>query len=142
MANAPLYYRTTTTPVTNNSYADPDNLPAAQKLLFTPPNDLLSGIDEHYKNNIVRKIPPKSGARKIIQTDEGFAGWLITISGNYIVLSGASATKLHAFRKLVQLDTTHKFGIFGIKYPNGPSYLNIDPTTTKGLMIDSTQGKH
>jgi len=140
MANAMLYYRTLTTDVV--TIPDPNNLPAAQKLLFTPPDDLAAGIDETWDNNIVRKVPPKPSGRKLIQTDEGFSGWILTISGNYLVDSGDSATKLHNFRKVPQADLIHELGVFGILYPNGPSYLNIDPSTTKGLMIQNSRGKH
>jgi len=140
MANALLYYRTPTT--TKALVPDPTNLPAAQQLLFTPPDDLASGIEETWDNNIVRKVPPKPSGRKLIQTDEGFSGWSLTISGNYIVDSGDSATKIHDFRKLAQADSVHELGVFGIQYPNGPAYLNIDPDDTLGLMIVSTIGKH
>ncbi len=140
MANALLFYRTETTKQTD--VADPNNLPSGQKLLFTPPDDLTSGIEEIWNNNIVRKVPIKPSGRKIIQTDEGFNGWQFTISGNYIVSSGDSATKIHEFRKLAQADLFHVLGVFGILYPSGPAYLQIDPDDTKGLMIQDTRGKH
>lgn len=140
MANALLFYRTPTSDQTITP--NPEDLPAAQKLLFTPPNDLVNGIEETWNNNIVKKVPPKPSGRKLIQTDEGFSGWQLIISGNYIVDSGDSATKLHDFRKLAQADSFHVLGVFGILYPNGPSYLNIDPDDTLGLMIQDTRGKH
>jgi len=140
MANALLFYRTPTTKTTQ--VANPANLPAAQKLSFTPPNDLASGIEEDWTNNIVRKVPPKPSGRKLIQTDEGFSGWVLTISGNYLIANGDSATKIFNFRKLPQADSFHTLGVFGIVYPNGPTYLNIDPNTTKGLMIQNTRGRH
>ena len=140
MTNALLFYRTPSTKQTD--VADPNNLPAAQKLLFTPPDDLTSGIEEVWNNNIVKKVPPKPSGRKLIQTDEGFSGWQLTISGNYIVSSGDAATKIHDFRKLAQADSFHVLGVFGILYPNGPAYLNIDPDDTQGLMIQDTRGKH
>ena len=140
MANALLFYRTPTTQI--SQVPDPANLPAAQKLLFTPPDDLASGIEEDWTNNIVRKVPPKPSGRKLIQTDEGFSGWILTISGNYLIASAGSATKIFDFRKLPQADSIHTLGVFGIVYPNGPSYLNIDPNTTKGLMIQNTRGRH
>ncbi len=141
MANAMLFYRTAaslqaTTP-------DPDDLPNEQKLLFTPPDDLASGIDEFYENNIVRKIPPKPSGRKLIQTDEGFKGWVLTLSGNYIIESNIqSADKLFDFIVLPQAIDELSFGVFGISYPNGPAYLNIDPDDTLGLMLMSRRGKH
>jgi len=140
LANALLFYRTPSTKQTD--VADPLSLPAAQKLLFTPPDDLVNGIEETWNNNIVKKVPPKPSGRKLIQTDEGFSGWQLTISGNYIVDGGDSATKIHDFRKLAQADLFHVLGVFGILYPNGPSYLNIDPDDTQGLMIQDTRGKH
>ena len=140
MANAFLYYRTPTTRTID--IADPINLPPAQKLTFTPPDDHANGIDEEWTNNIARKIPAKPKGRKILQNDQGVSGWNFTISGYWTVGLGDSETKLHNFRKLAQEDSYHEFGVFGLQYPNGPAYLNIDPTNTKGLMITGTRGKH
>jgi len=141
MANAMLFYRTAST--LQGAIPDPVNLPAGQKLLFTPPSDLASGIDEAYDNNIVRKVPPKPSGRKLIQTDEGFSGWLLTLSGNYVIESNVeSATKLFDFLKLPQGINELLFGVFGILYPNGPNYLNIDPDSTRGLMLVNRRGKH
>jgi len=141
MANAMLFYRTAST--LQAAINNPDNLPAAQKLLFSPPDDLASGIDEAYDNNIVRKVPPKPSGRKLIQTDEGFSGWLLTLSGNYIIDSNLqSATKLFDFLVLPQAISDLQFGVFGISYPNGPNYLNIDPDGTSGLMLVNRRGKH
>ena len=139
MANALLFYRTLTTDKT--TVPDPNDLPDEQKFLFTPPDDLTSGIDESWDNNIVRKVPTQPGGRKLIQTDEGFKGWIITLSGNYIVGS-SNQDKLFDFTKLVQSDSFHELGNFGILYPNGPNYLNIDPDDEKGLMIMNRTGKH
>ena len=141
MANAILFYRTPST--LQAAVPDPNSLPAGQKLLFTPPNDLASGIDEDHENNIVRKIPPKPSGRRIIQTDEGFKGWILTLSGNYIIESNVeSADKLFAFINVIQGIAELPFGVFGISYPNGPTYLNIDPDSTKGLMVMRRSGKH
>jgi len=138
LANAILYFRTVATLLTPIA-----SLPAAQRLEFTPPNDLASGIDEEHENNIVRKVPPKPSGRRIIQTDEGFSGWILTLSGNYIIESNVeSATKLFDFINIPQGIIELPFGVFGISYPNGPSYLNIDPDNTKGLMIMRRRGKH
>lgn len=138
MANAILYYRTAATLLTPIA-----SLPSAQKLTFTPPEDLASGIDEDHENNIVRKVPPKPSGRRIIQTDEGFKGWILTLSGNYIIESNVqSATKIFNFINIPQAITALPFGVFGISYPNGPSYLNIDPVSTKGLMVMRRRGKH
>jgi len=138
MANAILFFRTAATLVTPIA-----SLPAPQILTFTPPNDLASGIDEVHDNNIVRKIPPVPSGRKLIQTDEGFKQWILTLSGNYIIDSNVeSADKLFNFINIAQGITELPFGVFGISYPNGPNYLNIDPDDTRGLMIMRRSGKH
>jgi len=140
MVNALLFFRTAST--LQGAVPNPLDLPMAQQLLFTPPNDLVSGIDEDHENNIVRKIPPKPSGRRIIQTDEGFKGWILTLSGNYVINAGASADKIFAFINEIQGIIELPFGVFGILYPNGPSYLNIDPDDTKGLMVMRRRGKH
>lgn len=138
MANAILYFRTAATLVTPIA-----SLPSNQRLEFTPPNDLASGIDEGHENNIVRKVPPKPSGRRLIQTDEGFKEWILTLSGNYIIDSNVeSADKIFAFINIPQGITELPFGVFGISYPNGPTYLNIDPDATKGLMVMRRRGKH
>jgi len=140
MANALLYYRTPTTKT--STISDPNNLPAAQKLSFIAPDDHTQGIEENWVNNIARKIPVKPKGRKIIQRDEGISGWDITISGYWTVGIGDSDSKLNLFRRLPQEDSFHIHGIMGLLYPNGPSYLNIDPTNIKGMMITGTKGTH
>ena len=138
MANAILYYRTAATLLTPIA-----SLPDNQRLEFTPPEDLASGIDEVHENNIVRKIPPIPSGRKLIQTDEGFKAWVLTLSGNYIIDSNVeSADKLFNFINIPQQIEELLFGVFGITYPNGPNYLNIDPNGTRGLMIMRRSGKH
>ena len=102
MANAILFYRT---PISRGAgsgdgFDDPQTLNAPQKLEFIPSPDLVNSLDESYQNNIVRKIPPKSAGRRIIQTDEGLASWLPIISGNFEIDAGEVRTKLHLFRKL------------------------------------------
>lgn len=143
MANCFIFYRTVATPKSNPTYADPVNLPAGQKLLFTPPDNLAARMNDDYTNNIVRKIPPNPGGRRINQTDEGVAGWIITVEGDFLKDQPGATTKLHTFRTLPQSDATHVFGIFGLQYPNGPSWLqDIDPVPTKGLMIENVRGAH
>jgi len=138
MANAILYFRTAATLLT-----DIASLPDAQRLEFTPPDDLASGIDEEQKTNIVRKVPPKPAGRRIIQTDEGFESWILTLHGNYIIESNVeSADKLFDFQNIPQAITELPFGVFGVSYPNGPNYLNKDSTSTQGFMIMRRGGKH
>ena len=138
--NTFLFYRTPSTRILD--MALPENLPVAQKLLFTPSSDMVNSIDEEWRNNIVRKIPPKPSGRRIIQTDEGLQSWIPVISGTFEIDSGEARSKIHDFRKLPQADEYHIFGIFGLQYPNGPSYFSIDPDDTLGFMIEYTRGKH
>lgn len=140
MANAMLYYRTLST--TSSIVPDPNDLPDNQKLLFTPPDDITSGIDEDHTNNIVRKVPAKPFGRKLIQTDEGFLSKVLTLHGNFIINGNIALDKLEAFIVIPQADTYHTFGNFGILYPNGPSYLTKDATNTQGFMIQRKNGKH
>lgn len=140
MPNALFYYRTPTTRILD--IADPVNLPSAQRVSFTAPDDHANGIEENWINNISRKIPVKPIGRKILQRDEGVSGWNIKISGYWTVGVGDAETKLNLFRRLPQEDTYHIHGVFGIQYPNGPAYLNIDPSDTLGLMITGTTGRH
>lgn len=135
-----LFYRTPTSKISDIPL--PENLDPTQKLEFTPSPDLVNSLDESYQNNIVRKIPPKSRGRRLIQTDEGYASWLPVISGNFEIAAGEARTKLHDFRKLPQSDSFHVFGVFGLQYPDGPSYFNIDPTDELGFMIEATRGRH
>ena len=143
MANAMLYYRTPSN--TAALVPDPNDLPGFQKLLFTPEDgDHVTGIEEIYDNNIVRRIPIKPKGRNIILRDDGVAGWEYTISGWWAEQTpeADSEDKLKDFKVLDQEDDTHEFGVFGLVYPNGPEYMTLDPIPTKGLMIKSTRGKH
>lgn len=146
MANAMIFYRTPTTLQSNPTYDTPAKLLALkpdQCLLFTPPDNLAAKLDEDYTNNIVRKIPPNPAGRRINQTDEGVAGWIVNIEGNFLAGTVGADTKIHAFRVLPQSDSVHEFGIFGILWPNGPTYLqSIDPSPTKGFMIERSRGAH
>lgn len=146
MANAMLFYRTLVTRKIDAGFTTVALLLAnapTQCLLFTPPADLASRINDDYTNNIVRKIPPEPFGRRINQTDEGCSGWLVNLEGNFLKATGDSNSKVHNFAKLAQGDSYHKFGRFGISWPNGPTYLSeIDPDTTKGFMIVNRRGTH
>jgi len=140
--NALLYFRTLSTRAIDGGFSNPEDLPTTQKILFTPPADLSSGLDDIYENNIVKKVPPKPFGRTLIQTDEGFKNWEITLQGNFAILLSSSADKLHSFMVEPQGDSYHTFGKFGILYPNGPTYLNKDATDTQGFMLTRRIGKH
>ncbi len=142
VTNTFLFYRTPTTLKSDINFEDPEDLPSAQKLLFIPSADMIYGVDEEWKNNIVRKIPTQPAGRKIVQTDEGLASWIPIISGTFEIDAGEARTQIHNFRKISQSDSFHVNGIFGLQYPDGPEYFNIDPNDTLGLMIEFTRGKH
>ena len=136
MANAILYYRTyaTRTSVT----ADPQNLPTAQKLEFTFPDDIMEGINESYTNNIKQlPIPNQDGTRKINIQENGLSANQISISGVFKKSSAVGITRLKSMRKIKQVDTHHVFGIFGIEIDTAPQF-NLDPSTSQGLHIIST----
>jgi hypothetical protein len=148
MTHAMLFHRLKSNNTDKATVPDPRNLPSGQKLLFTPPGDMAQKISDSYTNNIVRKIPPRAFGRNIVQTDEGVAGWIIPIAGDFLAASGDSAVKIHKFRILPQGDDYHKRGVFGLWYPQGPGYvqddltycptgLSIDPDTAHGLMIET-----
>lgn len=152
MANAMIFYRLKSNNTDKASVPNPSNLPAGQKLLFTPPGALARKIQDDYTNNIVRVSPTQPYGRHVNQNDEGFSGWILHMEGDYYQ-ADATAAKLHQFRKHAQgEDTYHPFGIFGVWYPNGPGYvqdnlatgcatgLSIDPDSTHGLMIVTASG--
>lgn len=152
MANAMIFYRLNANNTTKATVPNPSNLPAAQKLLFTPPSDLARKFEDDYTNNIVRISPAQPSGRHINQNDEGFAGWLMNMEGDYYQ-SDATAAKLHAFRTKAQSESGFfDYGIFGLWYPNGPAYIqdnlatgcptgfSLDPDSTHGLMIVTAKG--
>lgn len=149
-----IFYRLFSNSTDRTHIPNPANLPANQKLLFTPPINLANKFADSYTNNIVRVPPAQPGGRHVQQNDEGFAGWLLNIEGNLIQATGDSQ-KIHLFRTGIQEeDTYHPFGTFGIWYPNGPPYvqddvsegcptgLSIDPDGTHGLMIVTATGQN
>jgi len=140
MPHAMLFYRTLTTKKV--TIPDPNDLPAGQKLLFTPPEDLAKLLDDELRLNIVRTPPALTGGRRINQSDQGVISWLVTIEGDYDTGS-TEAPKIYDFTKIPQYDTFHKFGCIGLSYPEGPSELVlIDPTDTIGFMIEAKRGRH
>jgi len=144
MVHAMLFYRTLTT--RQLDFATPALLYAShpeQCILFTPPNDLASKINDVYTNNIVRKNPPEPFNRFIRQTDEGVAGWLIDMEGNFLQTGGTSSVAMHFMATLPQGDSYHNMGCIGLVWPNGPFQLQeIDPAPNIGLMIVQRRGTH
>ena len=142
MANAILYYRTPTTPVTTLAYDTPAKLLAtfpAQCLEFVYPDDLLEGITETYSNNI-KKIPApnQDGVRKINIQENGLDAYGFTIHGVFKKSAGVGIARLQAFRLRKQVDTVHTYGAFGLSISNAPVF-SFEATTTKGLFMDGTR---
>jgi len=139
MANALLFYRTPTTEQGDPGFADPQNLPTAQKLEFIFPADIMEGVNEQYQNNIKQiPIPNQDGSRKLNIQENGLQNYTITLNG--VFEKGGSTlgiTRLKSFRTRKQVDTAHPFGSFGIEIDNAPEF-NVDPSATLGLFIQST----
>jgi len=136
MANAILFYRTPTSD--QGTTADPQNLPAAQILEFTFPDDIMEGVNENYKNNIRQiPIPNQDGIRKINIQENGLEIFTLTVNGVFKKDSGVGIARLKAMRVRKQIDTTHIFGAFGIEIDNAPEF-NLDPDGTKGFHIINT----
>jgi hypothetical protein len=142
MANALLYYRTPSTPVSNPTYDTPAKLLAtfpAQCLEFIYPDDILEGITETYRNNI-KKIPApnQDGVRKINIQENGLDSYGFTIHGVFKKNAGVGIVKLQAFRKIKQVDTTHTYGAFGLEISNAPAF-SFEANTVRGLFMDGTR---
>lgn len=136
MANAILYTRTPTS--TAVITPDPQNLPTAQKLIFTFPDDVMEGVNETYENNIKSiSSPNQDGTRKINIQENGLRINTITINGVFKKTAGVGIAQLQVLRKQKQVDTFHIFGNIGLEIDNAPEF-NLDPTATKGFHIIST----
>lgn len=136
MANAILFYRTPASTIAITM--DPQNLPTAQKLEFTFPDNIMEGVNEQYQNNIKQiPVPNQDGSRKINIQENGLSLFTLTVNGVFNKASGAGASKLKAMKILKQVDTFHLFGIFGLEIDSTPDF-NLDPTAAKGFHIQST----
>lgn len=144
MADALFFYRTQATriwanPPTNTIplIPDPNNLPLAQKLQFTLPDELLESIKFIHENNIKdAPVSNPSGVRKINKQDNGLQGVTLTFIGRFKDAS-ADIDKIKAFAKRLQVEGQfHQFGIFGFKASNTVSTpFNFDPDDTFGFTI-------
>lgn len=136
MADAIIYTRTPTTKISDT--ADPQNLPTAQKLIFTFPDDIMEGVNETYQNNIKSITSPnQDGTRKINIQENGLSNSTITINGVFKKTAGVGIAQLQVLRKQKQVDTFHIFGNIGLEIDSAPEF-NLDPTATAGFHIIST----
>ncbi len=142
MANALLFYRTNAT--RQALVPSPFNLPAAQKLEYTAPENFFEGIERLYKNKLITTPgPSNTGVRRTTLEDNGLKSIGYRLHGNFDKGTGdASVTKLMNFEgRLMIEEAFHVEGIFGF-LGAGTTVFDVDPTATFGLGIDKTMLKH
>lgn len=143
MPDALFYYRTNATRA--SIVPDPNNLPLAQRLNFTFPENMLEGIERIYKNNIT-KTPAlgNSGIRRVTVDDTGAKqNPTFRVHGNFDNPEiDEAVTKLFYYESILQIEQDyHVDGIFGLLIPNATNF-SVDPDNTKGLLVEGTMLKH
>jgi len=137
MADALLFFRTITT---NKFFIDdPNNLPDAQKLQFTLPEELLESVSLVHENNIKdAPVSNPAGVRKVNKQDNGLQRLELTFRGRFRDAS-LDIQKAQDFAKLLQVEGTfHQFGKFGFLASNTTSTpFNFEPSQTFGFTIKS-----
>lgn len=139
MADALLFFRTITTNKLLLPFFDPNNLPDAQKLQFTLPEELLESISLVHENNIKdAPVSNPAGVRKINKQDNGLQRLELTFRGRFRDAS-VDIQKAQDFAKLLQVEGTfHQFGKFGFLASNTTSTpFNFEPSQTFGFTIRS-----
>ena len=141
MTEALVFYRTPSSRIIDTP--DPHDLPPAQKLSFTLPNNVWQSIEEDYRNNNKRfPIPTSKGARKKLGiSPAGLKSYTRKIRGYFKDDASASIDKLRAFRKIQQIDSYHEFGVFGMDFSPeaGTGFDKVDdgdPDNTIGWSFD------
>jgi len=139
MADALLFFRTITTNALLPAFTDPNDLPDAQKLQFTLPEELLESVSLVHENNIKdAPVSNPAGVRKINKQDNGLQRLELTFRGRFRDAS-VDIEKAQDFAKLLQVEGTfHQFGKFGFLASNTTSTpFNFDPSQTFGFSIKS-----
>ena len=167
MVNAILFKRSVSTLKSNTTIA---NLDADDKVSFDTNTSVIEDNTMTFDNMITKKPSPTSdGTRLIKLQDNGISDISFTIDGFMKVYSSGSTLntnikKLINFAKEVQVENSstpnandHKFGKFGLVYPNAgsatftghsgyseaaTSLMGFDPTPTAGLSINQLQLTH
>lgn len=127
-----IYYRTSSTPNTNPTYATPALMLAnasSQCIVFSRPKSSLDSISTNYKNNInYFNGISNDGSRISNIQDNGFGGQTLTLNGVFTVDNGTSDLNKLAFifAEGLQTDTIHTKGHIGFYSPNAP-YFSVDP---------------
>jgi hypothetical protein len=150
MASAILFYRTdgdisgesdTRKKASGSTYYDPANLPSAQILTFTFPDNVLEGISESYTNNIISiPVPNSEGVRRINKQENGLKSITLKING-VLKNTQTDIQKLKTIRQTPQLDLQHPYGRIGFYSPNATEF-SLDPSATVSGSTDvpATQG--
>ena len=150
MASAILFYRTdgeisgetnTRKKASGSTYYDPVDLPSAQILTFTFPDNVLEGISEDYSNNIINiPVPNSEGVRRINKQENGLKSITLKIGG-LLKNTQTDIQKLKAIRQTPQLDLQHPYGRIGFYSPNATEF-SLDPSATVSGSTDvpATQG--
>jgi hypothetical protein len=137
--NPAVYFRTITT--TSVITPDPSNLPVEQILEFPSDGDtIVELIDNKYQNNVsIDPATNPNGSKKVHLQDNGRLEDIIVITGKIDSTDTTFINKFKTFSRKLQIEASfHRFGIFGIAYPNTPSF-DLDPNDTVGYFIDTLQ---
>jgi len=150
MASAILFYRTdgelsgesdTRKKANGSTYYDPADLPSAQKLEFTFPDNVLEGLTETYTNNIINiPVPNSEGVRRINKQENGLKSVSVSVKG-LLKNTQTDIQKLKTIRQTPQLDLQHPYGRIGFYSPNATEF-SLDPSATVSGSTDvpATQG--
>jgi hypothetical protein len=144
MTDALLFFRTITTNALLPAFTDPDDLPDAQKLQFTLPDELLESVSLIHENNIKdAPVSNPAGVRKVNKQDNGLQRLELTFRGRFRDAS-TDIQKAQDFARLLQVEGTfHQFGKFGFKASTDQlasatsTPFNFDPSQTFGFTIKS-----
>ena len=144
MASAILFYRTdgsisgesdTRKKASGSTYYDPADLPSAQKLEFTFPDNVLEGLKEDYSNNIMDiPVPNSQGVRRVNKQENGLKYISLSING-MLKNTQTDIQKLKTIRQTPQLDQQHPFGRIGFYSPNATEF-SLDPSATIVSSVD------
>jgi len=134
-----VYFRTEAT--RSAVTPDPSNLPASQILQFiTTGNTIVELVDNKYQNNV--SIDPSSnpdGTKKVNLQDNGRLEDIVIVTGKIDAVDTTFINKFKTFSRKLQIESSfHRFGIFGLAYPEVTSY-DLDPDNTVGYFIDTLQ---
>ena len=121
--NPAIFFRTNAT--RQAITPDPSNLPAAQKLEFSNPDNLIiSSVKKTFKHNISDDPGFNPDGTLIIHKQHsGAISQILLVTGHIDISDTANMAKLDDFISLLSIETAfHKFGIFGLAYQQIPRF--------------------